>query len=156
MFEFGITVTEEVNVFPAQPKGLVGVTVKVVVTVLEEEFVSVPVIGFAEPVVLIPVIVPVWLRVHPNVVPTILLLVERSICEIGVPEQILWEEGVATPTGFGFTVSVTTTEDTVPQVPVTIHLYCRPLTATETFVRLYVAFVAPPIFAKPPVLLSCH
>ena len=64
MFVFGITVTADEKVLPAQPRGLVGVTVKVVVTVLDDELVSVPAIGFEDPVLLMPVIVPVWFRVH--------------------------------------------------------------------------------------------
>ena len=119
MFVFGITVTADVNVFPAHPNGLVGVIVKVVVTVLEEELVSVPAIGFAVPGLLMPVMVTVKLRVQEYVVPV--RLVDKSICVIAVPEHILCEVGVATPVGLGLTVRVTTTEVTVPQAPLTIH-----------------------------------
>src|SRR5689334_6940452 len=136
MFVLGTTVTAEVNVLPAQPCGLVGVIVNVVVTVLVEELVRIPVTGFAAPGLVIPVMVPVWFLVQLKVVPIILLLVLRSICAMAVPEQMLCAFGVATPTGLGLTVRVTMFEVTFPQIPLTLQRYCLPLMARETFERL--------------------
>ena len=157
MFVFGFTRTAALKVLPVHPSPLTGVMVNVVVAGFVDELVRVPLTGVPDPGLVIPVIVPLLLRVQLKTVPGKALDVLRSIGAIAVPLQIDWLPGVAIPpTGFGLTVRETTTDVSFPQLPFTMHWYWRPFKDRETFVRLNVEEVAPLMFAKLPLLLSCH
>src|ERR1700736_6488152 len=73
------------------------------------------------------------------------------------PAQIVCVAGFPVTTGGVFTVSVAALLLATPQELVKTARYCLPLSAA-TVEKVYVAFVAPPTFAKvvPPSVDTCH
>ena len=99
----GLTMTVAVVVGPPQPLAE-GVIVNVTVIGALVVLVRVPLIGVPLPEAGIPVTVAVLFLVHVNVVPLTALV--STIGVIGVPEQTLCDDGVATAFGVGFTSTV--------------------------------------------------
>ena len=66
------------------------------------------------PELLVPPLTPVCATVHAKVVPGVKLV---KAIEGAVPEQIVWEAGVAIANGTGFTVTATDTQVVVLHAP---------------------------------------
>ncbi len=98
----GSTVTVAVMFEPVQVPA-VGVIVKVTVIGEVVVFTKVPLI-LPDPLLAIPVTVPVLLRVQAKVVPPVPLV--KAIVVMAVPEHLVCEEGVAVALGVGLTVIV--------------------------------------------------
>ena len=109
----GLTITVAVVEGPGQPFA-VGVIVKVTVIGAKVVFVKVPDI-LPEPLAAMPVTVPVLSLIQLNVVPAT-APVSTIVC-IGVPEQLVWFDGVATALGVGFTSTVAVTGVPVQVTP---------------------------------------
>jgi len=110
----GKTVTVAVMFGPAQPLA-VGVMVKVTTCVTAVVLVSVPLIGEPDPLAAIPVTFTLLSLVQVKVVPATSLV--STIGVIGLPEQTVCADGVATACGVGFTVTVAVTGGPVQVTP---------------------------------------
>jgi hypothetical protein len=101
-FGVGLTITAAVIGAPGQPLA-VGVIVNVTVTGVLVVLVNEPLI-LPEPLAAIPVTLIVLSLVQLNIVPGTLPV--NTIVVIAEPEQIVCDDGVATASGIGFTVTV--------------------------------------------------
>ena len=136
----GSTVTVAVIGVPGHPFA-VGVIVKVTVTGDAVVLVNVPLIS-PEPLAAIPVTIPVLSRVQLNVVP--LTLPVSTIVVIAMPEQIVWEDGVATASGVGFT-------NTVAEMGVPGHPFADGVMVNVTVTGALVVFVNVPLMSPEPL-----
>ena len=127
----GFTSTVAVVDGPGQPLA-VGVIVKVTVTGALVVLVSEPLM-LPLPEAAIPVTVPVLSLVHAYVVPATAPL--STIVVIGLAEQIVWLDGVATASGVGFTITVAVICGPTQPVAVTVGVMVK-VTVCETDVRL--------------------
>ena len=136
----GLTSTVAVIGVPGQPLA-VGVIVKVTVIGALVVLVNEPLI-FPEPLAAIPVTVPVLSLVQLKVVPLTFPVNEMVV--IVPPEQIVWEEGVATAFGVGFTNTVAVIG--VPGQPLAVGVIVK-VTVTGAFV----VFVNEPLIFPEPL-----
>lgn len=119
----------------------VGVIVKVTVTVLVVVFVNVPLM-FPPPDAAIPVAAIVLSRTQLNVVPA--TFPESAMVEIGIPEQTVWVELVATAFGVGLT-----TTEVVIAAPV--QPFAVGVTVKVTVIDAFVVFVSGPLILPLPL-----
>jgi hypothetical protein len=117
-FGVGLTNTVAVIEVPGQPFA-VGVMVNVTVTGADVVFVSVPLI-LPLPLAAIPVTVAVLFLVQLKVVPDTAPV--NTIVVIGVAEQTVWLDGVATTFGIGLTVISCVHSVKLPQPSVALYV----------------------------------
>lgn len=136
----GFTNTVAVIGVPVQPLAL-GVIVNVTVTGAFVVLVSVPLI-LPEPLPAIPVTVAVLFLVQLYVVPATALL--SAIGVIGVPEQTVCDDGVATALGIGFTSTVAVIG--VPGQPFAVGVIVN-----VTVIGAFVVLVSVPLMLPEPL-----